>query len=53
MSRDSGHFCFEDLPSLLEQGGKTKKIVSEANGHSFCLKLPLQGMPEGQSLSLR
>jgi len=31
MSRDSGHFCFAALPSLLEQGGKIKMLVSEAN----------------------
>jgi hypothetical protein len=28
----TGHFCFEALPSLPEQGGKTKMKVSAANG---------------------
>jgi hypothetical protein len=31
-ARFIGHFCFDALPSLLEQGGKTKMEVSEANG---------------------
>jgi hypothetical protein len=31
-ARFIGHFCFEALPILLEQGGKTKMEVSEANG---------------------
>jgi len=47
MSRGSGHFCFAALPSLLEQGGKTKMQVSKANGHSLTLQGPLKGIAEG------
>jgi hypothetical protein len=43
MSRESGHFCFAASPSLLERGGKTKMIVSEANGHSLFAGHPSKG----------
>jgi len=46
MSRVDGHFCFEALPSLLEQGGKTKMKVSESERTFIELKPPLSGISE-------